>query len=112
MRGVQRLRDRRDFARVYARGKPFRNELLVLRALPSGRGSRFGFTANKTLGTAVVRNRIKRRLREAARSLGCAEGWDVVVNARPGAATASYDQLHIAMSNLMNRAGVEFEEQA
>jgi len=107
MRRTQRLRDRRDFARVYAQGRPFRSDLLVLRAVHSDGDSRFGFTANKTLGNAVVRNRVKRRLREAATSLGCRAGWDVVVNARPVAAKATYEQLRISMGDLMRRAGVE-----
>jgi ribonuclease P protein component len=66
--------------------------------------SRFGFTAAATLGKAVVRNRIKRRLREAVRSLAVAPGWDVVINSRRGAAEASYDQLRGQVRELMGRA--------
>jgi ribonuclease P protein component len=65
---------------------------------------RFGFTAAATIGNAVVRNRIKRRLREAVRSLPVAPGWDVVINSRRGAAEASYNQLHGQVRELMGRA--------
>jgi ribonuclease P protein component len=81
--------------------------VLVLRALPNGQQtSRFGFTAGQALGNAVVRNRIKRRLREAARSLPVAAGWDLVINSRRGAPEADYWQLRADLERLLARAGV------
>ena len=78
-----------------------------MRALPSGQPlSRFGYTASKALGNAVKRNRLKRRLREAVRSLPLASGWDVVLNARRGAADADYHELRASMAGLMVRAGL------
>ncbi|MEX0786546.1 MAG: ribonuclease P protein component [Dehalococcoidia bacterium] len=107
MRREQRLRQSSDFTAVYRKGKPFRSDLLVLRVLRSGREpSRVGFTVGKALGNAVQRNLVKRRLREAARSLPLQGGWDVVVNARRGAAEAGYWNLREQMSALMGRAGV------
>lgn len=107
MRREQRLRQSRDFAAVYRRGKPYRSDLLVLRVLRSGRApSRIGFTVGKALGNAVQRNLVKRRLREAARSMALADGWDVVLNARLGALAAGYWRLRDEMRDLMRRAGV------
>jgi ribonuclease P protein component len=107
MRRAQRLANRRDFAAVYRRGRPYRTGLLVLRALPTGRElSRFGFTVRKELGNAVVRNRLKRRLREAVRSLRVGSGWDLVINARRGAPNAEFQHLTAALRELMSRAGV------
>jgi ribonuclease P protein component len=107
MRRAHRLRHRREFAKVYRRGRPFRGALLVLRALASGRDeSRFGFTAGRALGNAVTRNRTKRRLREAARTLPVGPGWDLVVNSRRGAGEASYWELRAELEKLLGRAGV------
>ena len=107
MRRAQRLSRRNEFAAVYRRGRPYRSELLILRALPSGQPlSRFGYTASKALGNAVKRNRLKRRLREAVRSLPVASGWDVVLNARRGAADADYHELRASVAGLMVRAGL------
>ncbi len=107
MRPAQRLRRRRDFSAVYRRGRIYRGQFLVLRALPNDSSeSRFGFTVAKALGNAVVRNRLKRRLREAARSLPVAPGYDIVINTRSGAPEASFHVLRQVMSDLMARAGL------
>ncbi len=107
MRRAQRLRHRRDFAAVYRRGRPYRSELLVLRVLATDQPtSRFGFTTGKALGNAVVRNRLKRRLREAVRTQSVSSGWDVVVNARRGSGSASYQRLTEEVKQLLQRAGL------
>jgi ribonuclease P protein component len=59
-------------------------------------GPRFGFTVTKKLGGAVVRNRIRRRLKEALRSLEPAvalPGQDYVLIARSRASDATFEQL-------------------
>lgn len=104
---MNRLRRARDFQSVYARGRSWSNQLLAVRVLPAGPDeSRFGFAVGKRVGNAVVRNRVKRRLREAVRSLRPAGGWDVVVIARPAAATAGFAELYGALGALLRRAQV------
>ncbi len=60
----------------------------------NGRGvPRIGFTVTKKVGKAVVRNRIRRRLKAAARCVfadGAVSGFDYVVIARPQAETRAY----------------------
>lgn len=67
---------------------------------PAGTGeprpARFGFTVTKKIGNAVVRNRIRRRLREAVRLAGAmaAEpGTDYVLIGRTAALTLPFDRL-------------------
>ncbi len=106
MRRDQRLRRRKDFAAAYRRGRVQGNQLLVVRVhTNNGRGTRFGFVAGKAVGGAVVRNRVKRRLREAAASMTVAQGLDIVVGARRTAAAAQYAALRQALSALLKRAG-------
>jgi ribonuclease P protein component len=56
------------------------------------------------VGGAVVRNKVKRRLREILRHLSVKPGWDVVFIARPEAATADFASLRKAAESLLSRA--------
>ena len=78
---------------------------MVMRVRANGTGkTRIGFSVSRRLGKAVVRNLVKRRLREAARSATLPAGWDVVLIARIGAARASYAELLKAVMDLSGRA--------
>ncbi len=75
--------------------------------LPNGRAySRFGFSVSKRIGKAVVRNRVRRRLREAIRlqQAAIAPGWDVVFIARAPSAEATYRQLAHTCERVLRRA--------
>lgn len=83
----QRLKRRAEFLRTAASGRKAAEPGLVLqvRARDDGGPARLGFTVTKKVGNAVVRNRARRRLREAARLLLAAaplEGMDVVLIGR------------------------------
>lgn len=106
MQRERRLRRRKDFAAAYRKGRVYGNQLLVLRVVPhDGDVARFGFVTGKAVGGAVVRNRVKRRLRAAADSIEAAPGLDIVVGARKVAADASYHAIYHALTSLMRRAG-------
>ena len=103
----QRLRKPGEFTAIRRAGKGWSNELLFLRALANGPGpTRFGFSVSKRLGNAVVRNRVKRRLKEIVRQERVAGNWDIVLSARPPAAQASYRELRRAVEALLSRAGL------
>ena len=105
MKKRERLKARKDFANVYRKGRAWANQFLVLRALPNDLPHhRCGFVASKRVGKAVVRNRLKRRLKEGLRTLTVQPGWDLILLARPPAATASYHELREAIVNLLSRA--------
>jgi len=107
MRREQRLRKRSDFATAYREGRSFSSRLLVIRPRANGLAqNRFGFVTSRAVGKAVVRNRVRRRLREAVRSLPLKGGWDVVVIARRIAAEATYRELRASLESLLQRAGL------
>ena len=62
--------------------------------------------ASKKLGKAVVRNRVKRRLREILRHSGLKTGKDIIVIARRGAAAVKYDELQQAAAWLLRKSGL------
>ena len=95
-----RLTRRAEFQRA-ARGRRAQAEAFTLqanaRAAPSGfAGPRIGLTVTKKVGNAVVRNRIRRRLREALRSAAALEALpdhDYVLLAREAALTLGFETL-------------------
>ena len=67
--------------------------------------ARLGLTVPRALGGSVVRNRIKRRLREAFR-LHCAEldpGWDIVLNPRRTALEAPFAELERSIRKVIQQ---------
>lgn len=91
-----RLLRRAEFRRVYEQGQRRSASLCTIFYFSNGLAhSRLGITIPARVGRAVVRNRIKRRLREIFRlnRERIPSGWDIVVNPRPQAAEAEFDKL-------------------
>lgn len=83
--------------------------LLLGRFLANGLGrTRIALSTGRRLGGAVVRNRVRRRLREGLRTLapGFDSGWDILIVARPESATAGSRELRAALGELLRRGGV------
>jgi ribonuclease P protein component len=108
-----RLRTASDFSTTVRSGvrNGRRNVVLYTAAIAADEPSRIGFIVSKGVGNAVVRNLVKRRLREAgAASLReYRTGFAIVVRALPASAAASWDQLladyNAALESTMNRLG-------
>ena len=111
-----RLTRSEDFKRVRRDGKSYAHPLVVLIALnrenndqPRVRAVRVGVAAGKSVGTAVYRNRAKRLLREAMRTLlpniaSGSSGSDLILIARPALAYASLADVREALLALLQRA--------
>lgn len=86
---MEPLRRRADFEQVFLSGTFVAGRTISLRILERGEGpTRVGFAVGKRLDKrAVIRNRVRRRLREVLRRLELRDGYDVVVIARRSALT-------------------------
>jgi ribonuclease P protein component len=105
----KRLAKRREFVRVYETGqKAFSRYAVIFFAGNDLPHSRIGITATKKLGKANVRNRLKRWTRETYRrqreSLGIdARSVDIVVNVKPNAADASFQDYSRDLGRVLER---------
>ena len=91
-----RVRKSADFSHTVRSGARSGRRNVVLYAVRTGPGpTRVGFIVAKSVGNAVTRNLVKRRLREAAaQSLALnPTGLDIVVRALPPSASASWAEL-------------------
>lgn len=99
-----------EFSRVRIDGTTQRGALLILGILETAADERFrvGFVTSKRVGAAVVRNRVRRRLREIVRQHQHAirPGIWMVVVARPAAARASSQVLKDEWLRLAKRASI------
>jgi len=111
MRGEENLTKRAQYTLVYSKGKSWASSLLVMKALPNGLTlSRYGFSVSRKVGMAVVRNKVKRRLREILWITPVKPGWDIVFIARPSAAATSYAELKETVRGLLSRAQLLMRE--
>jgi ribonuclease P protein component len=107
MKRKERLTKPEDFTLVYNEGKTQTDHFLVVRARPNRLNfSRYGISVSKYVGKAVVRNRIKRILREILRLTPPCPGWDIILIARSPSAGSDYGQLNKSVINLLSRAGL------
>ena len=105
MKAGLRLRKAPDFARVYGARAGKAGGLIVLHSRANSVGHpRVGFSVSTKVGSAVVRNRVRRHLRVAATVvIGDTDAaLDFVVVARPPAATASLDDLTAELRRLFD----------
>lgn len=97
------------FARVRAQGRTFRSRHFLLSLAPNGLPlNRFGLVTGKKLGGAVVRNRVRRLLREVLRLSQdrLRSGWDVVLVAHPAAVGLSVTEIQRTFDALASQAGL------
>ncbi|MSQ06503.1 MAG: ribonuclease P protein component [Dehalococcoidia bacterium] len=99
-----RLSGKKRFSQIHQQGQSAAEHLLVVRVLPNGvQHCRFGFVVSRRIGGATVRNKVKRRLREAIRQAPIKGGWDIVFIARRGVEKAHYWQLKRMTERLLRR---------
>ena len=101
------------FRRLYSTSGKANSYLVLYARKNRTTANRVGVTVGKKLGGAVVRNRVRRRLREVYRLNEhlFAPGWDIVVVARSRCVSADFASLNRAYLSLAEKAGILLETQ-
>lgn len=103
MKFTDSLKNYIQFQNVYQNGKSYANRTLVMYVIKNSTSeNRLGISVSKKVGNSVVRHRITRLVRESYRlhEEMFSSGLDIVVVARPGAATANYEEVERALLHL------------
>ena len=109
MRNTVSLKKNSDFRRLYYRGGSVVSDCLVIYYKRNrDKESRLGITVSKKVGNAVVRNRVRRLIKESYRlnEDGIKQGFDVVVVARSSAKGASFRKISSALMYLIRKSGL------
>ena len=109
MKNTVSIKENRDFSYLYRRGKFMSSDCLLIYFRKNRYDkNRLGITVSKKVGKAVIRNRVRRRIKECYREV---EGrlpafYDIVIVARNTAAEADYKKLKSALNYLFRKAGL------
>lgn len=105
-----RLTAEKDYARIFAKGRPFSGRGLGMKVVRNGmETSRFGFVVStKVAKRAVVRNLIKRRMREIVRKriASVIGGIDVVLMARSESVKMTFADIERTIGELFAKSGI------
>lgn len=113
MKAAVTVKENYEFRRIYRKGRSVVSPYFVVYCLKNRAGaSRLGVTASKKLGHAVVRNRVRRRIREIYRLNRdkMHPGWDVIVVGRGRSAAGPYQKMNEAYLDCLRRLSLLQEE--
>jgi len=105
-----RLREKKDFERVFNKGRSFKEDFLILKFIENNlENSRIGIiVSQKVSKKAVIRNKIKRRIRAIIREnlSRMKRGIDIVLLILPGLEKRNFWELKEIINKVLNKAGI------
>ncbi|QQY79761.1 ribonuclease P protein component [Keratinibaculum paraultunense] len=107
MKKKYRLRSNEDFKKVYRNGKNYWNRNIVLYVMENELNyTRIGFSVTKKIGNSVVRNRVKRRMREICRLNfdNIKDGYDIILIPKKNVVDIGHNELESAILHVLRLA--------
>lgn len=109
MKSEERVKKNSHFRYIYNRGKSISNASLVMYTSRNNKPiNRIGISVSKKIGKSVVRNRVKRLIKESYRNNRdrFKKGYDIIFIARIGASKLKYRDIEKSIFNLAKRGGI------
>ena len=109
------LKKNHEFKRLYSKGKSAASQYAVVYCRRNGRAeNRLGISVSTKLGSAVVRNRIRRRLKEIYRlnEDKLAVGYDIIIVARMRSRVSSYSEIESSVLALFRKLNITADKGA
>ncbi|MDD4635212.1 MAG: ribonuclease P protein component [Dehalococcoidales bacterium] len=107
MKGQQYLRDTKEYSRVHQQGAVYRRRGFNLKVAENGMDySRWGLVVSRKVGSSVVRNKVKRMLREILRHTDITPGWDIVIVTRPYINNMDFGDIKNQVTVMLEEAGL------
>lgn len=108
---MESLKKNKEFKKVYDNGRSYATRNLVLYCLnyEKGKKNRYGLSVSKKIGNAVVRNKLKRRLREIIRNFENEKdfkGYDIIFIARKPVVKLDYQSLKKDVEKLYKKMNI------
>jgi len=105
-----RLKNKKDFEKVFKKGKSFKEDFLILKIVPNNSNQiRFGFIISQKISKkATLRNKLKRRISEILRLKieKMKKGIDAILIALPGIEKKDFWEIEEIVKNLFKKAEV------
>lgn len=113
MTTMYKLKKNYEFKKVYNEGRYYVEKYVVMYIIMNNSASnRVGFSVSKKVGNSVVRNRVKRLMKEVYRKFAdnTKSGYDMVFTARAGSGSADYRSIEKNMISILNKAKLKKSE--
>lgn len=110
MNKVYSLKNNQDFKKIYKTGKNYWNRNLILYVRKNDQEvNRVGYSITKKVGNSVIRNKIRRRMKEIYRLnlLNLDEGYDLIFIPKKNVTEISYRELESAMLHIIKLTGIK-----
>lgn len=114
MTTINKLRKNYEFKKVYKEGRYYADKYVVIYVIKNNMGlNRIGLSVSKKVGNSVVRNRVRRRMKEIYRRFAgtTKQGYDIVFTARIGIGSVDFSVIENSMEAALKRARLQKSEE-
>lgn len=111
MKKINIIKESREFTRIIKNNKPFKYmDFLVYKEKKDNDIYKFGFSVGKKIGNAVMRNKVKRRLKNIIDQYKFKDNFNCVIIVKKGIAEKSYQEMSKEVDFIIDKLGLAKEK--